>query len=74
MDIPKIKSEMVDFLRNNDVFTITQRGVTTTTQEETLSAETNSCLSQNTPLISLKTLAFKVLGRYLTFIVSSLTI
>jgi len=40
MDIPKIKSEMVDFLRNNDVFTITQRGVTTTTQEETLSAET----------------------------------
>ena len=40
VNIPLIKKEQVDFLRNNDVFTITQRGVTTTTQEETLSAET----------------------------------
>jgi len=40
MNITQIKQEQVVFLRNSDVFTTTQRGVTTTTQEETLSAET----------------------------------
>jgi len=38
MDIPKIKQEQLIFLRNNDVFSITERGVTTTTQEDTLAA------------------------------------
>ena len=39
MDIPKIKQEQAVFLRNNDVFSVTERGVTTTTQEDTLSTE-----------------------------------
>ena len=38
MDIPKIKQEQLVFLRNNNVFSITERGVTTTTQEATLSS------------------------------------
>ncbi len=37
MDIPKIKQEQVVFLRNNDVFSTAERGVTTTTQEASLS-------------------------------------
>jgi len=40
MDIPKIKQEQVVFLRNNNVFSITQRGVTTTTQSETIAGTT----------------------------------
>ena len=39
MDIPKIKQEQLVFLRNNDIFSVTERGVTTTTQEDTLTAE-----------------------------------
>jgi len=38
MDIPKIKQEQLVFLRNNDIFSVTERGVTTTTQEATLTA------------------------------------
>ena len=37
VDIPKIKQEQVVFLRNSDVFTITQRGVTTASKTGTLS-------------------------------------
>ena len=37
MDIPKIKQEQVVFLRNNDVFSVAERGVTTATKEGTLS-------------------------------------
>ena len=37
MDITKIKQEQVVFLRNSDVFTITQRGVTTASATGTLS-------------------------------------
>jgi len=38
MDIPKIKQEQLVFLRNNDVFSVTERGVTTTTKTGTLTA------------------------------------
>ena len=48
MDIPKIKSEQVDFLRNNNVFTISERGVTTTTQEATLSAASTITIDKTT--------------------------
>ncbi len=37
MNIPKIKQEQVVFLRNNDIFTISQRGVTTANATGTLS-------------------------------------
>lgn len=37
MDIPKIKQEQLVFLRNNDVFSVAERGVTTTTKEASLS-------------------------------------
>lgn len=48
MNIPLIKSEQVDFLRNNDVFSITERGVTTTTQEDTLDAEDTITIDKTT--------------------------
>jgi len=48
MDIPKIKSEQVDFLRNNNVFTISERGVTTDTQEDTLAAEDTITIALST--------------------------
>ena len=48
MDIPKIKSEQVDFLRNNDIFTISERGVTTTTQEATLSSASTITIDKTT--------------------------
>ena len=50
MDITKIKSEQVDFLRNIDVFTITQRGVTTASATGTLSG---------TKIITISTAAIK---------------
>jgi len=48
MDIPKIKQEQLDFLRNNDVFSITERGVTTTTQEATLSSASSITIALTT--------------------------
>ena len=50
MDIPKIKQEQVVFLRNSDVFTITQRGVTTAEATGTLSG---------TKVITISTAAIK---------------
>ena len=48
MDITKIKQEQVDFLRNNNVFSITERGVTTTTQEATLSSASTITIDKTT--------------------------
>ena len=48
MDITKIKQEQVVFLRNQNIFTITQRGVTTTTQEATISAATEITIAKTT--------------------------
>ena len=48
MNITHVKQELTDFLRNNDVLTITQRGVTTTTQEDTLTAEDTITIDKTT--------------------------
>ena len=51
MAITDIKQELVVFLRNSDIFTTTQRGVTTSEDTGTWSAETNHTLATNPTLV-----------------------
>ena len=48
MDISQIKQEQIVFIRNSNVFTISQRGVTTTTATGTLSGTTTITISLTT--------------------------
>ena len=48
MNITQIKQEQLVFLRNNDVFSVGERGVTTTTQEDTLSGTATITIDKTT--------------------------
>jgi hypothetical protein len=57
IDINKIKEELTIFLRNSDIFTTTQRGVTTVTEEfDGTGAQTNFVLT-NTIVRNVRTVA-----------------
>lgn len=45
VDIKKIKTEWINFLRNSDIFTVSQRGVTTDTDVGTFSSDTEHLIN-----------------------------
>lgn len=63
MDITKIKQEQLVFLRNNDVFSITERGVTTTTQEDTL-ADSNTITIDKSTVKNIRSITVGAVAKY----------
>lgn len=51
VDIQKIKQEQAVFLRNQDIFTISQRGVTTSQDTGTFSADSTHTLATNPTIV-----------------------
>jgi len=65
MNITNIKQEQLNFLRNQDIFTITQRGVTTYTDTGTFSADSTHTVA-NSPT-SIKNIRSVTRGTLLTY-------
>ena len=66
LNITNIKTELVNFLRNSDIFTITQRGVTTYSDTGTFTAASTHTLG-NTPTTSKNVRSVVVGGTTLTY-------
>lgn len=64
MNIPNIKQEQIDFLRNNNVFSIAQRGVTTTTATGTLSGTATITIALST-VKNIRSITVATVSKYL---------